>query len=304
MSRTNSNLSIKKRAKTFYFASLFFSRNKQNDIKTLYIFCRYVDDIGDSNVYSTREKKHHLKKIKKDLLEYRSKDRIVSNFIFLLSKYKIKPLIAIDLVDGVLGDLKKVDISNIDKLILYGYKVAGTVGLIMCKIMELNNKYLERKGIQLGIAMQITNISRDIKEDLERNRIYIPKEFRSINTNKASEILKNKTIQTQLSSDLKKLIDLSDEIYSTSWDGVIGLPLKYRIPIAIASKLYQSIGQKIRKNNYNIWRKRIYLSLNEKIFKTISVFIELLFINRDYKNNLIENKINQILAKQKSINCE
>ena len=120
------------------------------------------------------------------------------------------------------------------------------------------------KGIQLGIAMQITNILRDIDEDLNRNRIYFPNEYLTYKNSKPKEILKNKSLQKQFSKDLKKLKVFSDLIYSNSRIGIYKLPLKYRVAIGLASRLYQGIGIKIENNNYNIWGRRYYLSLIEK----------------------------------------
>ncbi len=102
-------------------------------------------------------------------------------------KKKIQIRTPIMLINGVMQDLGKVELKNLEELIIYSYKVAGTVGLMVCNILEVNKKELKFKGIQLGIAMQITNIIRDIDEDLKRNRIYFPLEYltiKKINQNK------------------------------------------------------------------------------------------------------------------------
>ena len=289
------NLSLKKRAKTFYFASLFFSREKQNDIRNLYSFCRLIDDLADNNNCTNKKAKIKLEGIKNELKKNESNDQIISDFTKLISKYKINPLIAIDLINGVLYDLNKVNIKSFDQLFDYSYKVAGTVGLMMCKIMEVKNNSVINEGVYLGIAMQLTNISRDIKEDLEDGRIYFPKEIRNNVSGNFKKLLTDKKLQIKFSKDLKLLLDTSDQVYNLAWRGVIRLPIKYRIPIAIASYLYQSIGKKIKKNGYNVWNQRVYLSMSEKIIKTGKVFLKLIFDRKDYCNKSLKKQIDKTL---------
>ena len=304
MNESIANLSIEKRAKTFYFASLFFSKKIQDDIKILYFFCRLIDDIGDKDPKNSKLAFEQLKRFKKDIYNQNSSDKIISEFIGLMTKYKINPWIPIDLIDGVMSDLKKVEIRNFSELIEYSYKVAGTVGIMMCKIMAVKKKELRYYGIQLGIAMQLTNISRDVKEDLGKNRIYIPKDLR-LKTNKHFRTLKeNKFLQQEFSKDLENILRIADKIYNIAWVGIIKLPIKYRIPIAVASFLYQSIGTKIRKKNYNIWSERIYLTKTEKLIKTIQVIKNLLFQKRIEKDIKIEKKIINILDKFRSANYD
>ena len=111
MNESLANLSIEKRAKTFYFASLFFSKKIQDDIKILYFFCRLID-IGDKNPKNSELALDQLKRFKKDIYNQNSSDKIISEFIGLMTKYNINPWIPIDLINGVMGDLKKVEIRN------------------------------------------------------------------------------------------------------------------------------------------------------------------------------------------------
>ena len=99
--------------------------------------------------------------------------------------------------------------------------------------MNVKDKELKYHGIQLGVAMQLTNIARDIKEDLDRNRIYIPRDFR-LNVNKNFEgLVENKLLQNKFSSDLEVLLQIADKIYNIAWIGIVNLPIKLRFPIAI-----------------------------------------------------------------------
>ncbi len=298
------NFTLKKRAKTFYFASLFFPKDIRTDIETLYLFCRYVDDIGDTLNLTKRITKDKLKRIIVDIDKLNSNELIISKLILLIRKYKINKRIPIKLVEGILDDLGKVSFNTESELIQYSYKVAGTVGIMVCDIFQVKEKELKFKGIQLGIAMQITNIARDIEEDLLRNRIYFPEDLRSLKVKETNKIIENEKYKRSISNDLERLLKLADDIYENSWSGINKLPISYRIPIAIASYLYQSIGFKIRQDNYNIWNKRHHLSFTQKIMKSLKVLIKLIFYKKDKTNIELEKRIHLILYKMGRFYCE
>lgn len=295
MNEDHSNLSLKKRAKTFHFASLFFSKEIRNDVETLYFFCRYIDDIGDSKDGNKVSLRNSLESIKKQLRNKKSGNEIISSFLNLTYKYKIDIKVPIALINGVISDLKIVNINDYNELVTYSYKVAGTVGYMMCKIMNIKNKEMLFKGVQLGIAMQFTNIARDIKEDLQRGRIYFPKKFRINIKQKFNDLTLNPDLQKAFSKDLKDYLNLTDKIYMSSWKGIIKLPLRYKVPIAIAAYLYQSIGSKIKRKKYNIWDERIYLSTFEKIHKTLEVIFLILFYDEKNCDPIVDKKIKKIL---------
>ena len=300
----NSNYSIRTRAKTFYFASFFFNKNIKKEIATLYIFCRYIDDISDSGELNKTQSKQKLKSVIKDLKNLKSKNTILKDFINLMIKKNIQIKTPLMLISGVMQDLGKVKLKNLEELIIYSYKVAGTVGLMVCNILEVKDKKLKFKGIQLGIAMQITNIIRDIDEDLKKNRIYFPLEFLTIKNENPKQILNDKELQKQFSKDIEKLKDFSDLVYTNSSIGIYKLPIHYRLPIALASRLYQSIGVKIRNHKYDIWNKRHYLSFKEKIIKFIIVLFEIFFMRNIVENKKIEKEINKILLRLSDSYCD
>ena len=147
---------------------------------------------------------------------------------------------------------------------------------MFCKIIKINDKKLLLRAIQLGIGMQRTNISRDIKEDLELNRIYIPKKIRRFQGDK-KKILKSKTLAKSISEDLNKFLIKTNSYYTNSWEGIKELPLIYSLSIATAAELYQRIGIKILNKKCNIWDERIHLMLYEKITYTLLAIKKLLF---------------------------
>ena len=246
-----------------------------------------------------KESLRKLNEIKKEILKKNTKNPIITKFIYLQRKYKIENKVAFQLIEGIKTDLKEtVEIKDNKELILYCYSVAGTVGYMFCKIVNVNDKKLYLRAIQLGIGMQRTNISRDVKEDLEANRIYLPKTFREFKGEK-KKILANQNIRQSISQDLKNFLLKTNSYYLNSWEGIKKLPLRYSITVSIAAELYQRIGLKIINNNCNVWEKRIHLKLFEKIYYTFFALIKLFFsknkinkeIDRECKNVLKRFKI-------------
>ena len=166
---------------------------------------------------------------------------------------------------------------------------------MFCKIVNVNDKKLYLRAIQLGIGMQRTNISRDVKEDLEANRIYLPKTFREFKGDK-KKILLNQNIKQSISQDLKDFLLKTNSYYSNSWEGIKKLPLRYSITVSIASELYQRIGLKIINNNCNVWKKRIHLKLFEKIYYTFFALIKL-FFSKNKINKEIDRECKNVLKK-------
>ena len=272
-----SNL-LKKHAKSFYWASFFLSSDALNKCSSLYNFCRTLDDIVDDN-NNLDVKKEIFSKFKKDFENKNFKNQIIKDMWSVIDSENISKKVVIDLFDGVETDLKeKVVINSKKDLIVYSYRVAGTVGLMMSKILKVKNKEALKGAIDLGIAMQLTNIARDVCEDKERNREYIKHDFSSI----------------------QSLISDSQEFYEKSFKYLSNIPLKSRFSVIVARRVYRKIGDYILKqeniDNYNKAGK-IYVPVFEKVIQTflsIIDFIKLLFIkNLDYDNQLNHNILEQ-----------
>ena len=232
MKISDRKLTLRYRAKTFYFASLFLPKVIKKDIENLYIFCRYLDDLGDDLDLNKTNSFKKLQIIRKQILKKKSTIPPVRNFINLMTKHKINKNIPLELINGIEYDLKKqVNIKTFEELIKYSYQVAGTVGFMFCKIIKVKDKKKILGGIQLGIAMQLTNISRDVLEDLKMDRIYIPQSMRSYKNNDKKKILSNEIIKKKISKDLLVLLNQADLFYENAWNSIKMLKKRYGIPI-------------------------------------------------------------------------
>ena len=200
----------------------------------------------------------------------------------IIESEKISEIVVIDLFDGVETDLgEKVEINSKKDLLVYSYRVAGTVGIMMSKILKVKNKEAMKGAIDLGIAMQLTNIARDVCEDKERNRRYIKPDFSSI----------------------QEIINESQIFYQKSFNSISSIPLRSRFSVIVARRVYKKIGDYIlRQKNIENYNKagKIYVSKFGKIFQTLlSIFdlIKLLFVeelkyNNHINHNILEEEIN------------
>ena len=275
-----SNL-LKKHAKSFYWASFFLSSNTLNKSSSLYNFCRTLDDIVDDDNSLDVKKKIFLK-FKKDFESRNLNNQIIKDMWSVIDSENISKQIVIDLFNGVETDLEeKVVINSKKELLVYSYRVAGTVGLMMSKILKVKNKEALKGAIDLGIAMQLTNIARDVCEDKERNRQYVNHDF----------------------SAIREIINESQVFYEKSFNSISKISFRSRFAVIVARRVYRKIGDYIlqQKNidNYNNAGK-IYVPMFEKIIQTflsILDFVKLLFIkNLNYDNqanhNILEKEIN------------
>tara|TARA_B100001559_G_scaffold42345_1_gene31263 strand:- start:272 stop:1120 length:849 start_codon:yes stop_codon:yes gene_type:complete len=276
----NNNL-LKKHAKSFYWASFFLSKKIFDKCSFLYNFCRTLDDIVD-NENKLEIKKENFLKFKKDFINKDLKNPIIKGMWSIIDSEMISKKVVIDLFDGVGTDLEeKVKINSKKDLLVYSYRVAGTVGLMMSKILKVKNKEALKGAIDLGIAMQLTNIARDVYEDKERNRQYIKSDF----------------------SAIQETINESQIFYQKSFNSISSIPLRSRFSVIVARRVYKKIGDYILKQknieNYNKAGK-IYVPTFEKIIQTLlSIFdlVKLLFVKElkydsHINHNILEEEIN------------
>ena len=272
---------LKKHAKSFYWASFFLSNDVFNKCSSLYNFCRTLDDIVD-NDDKLEVKKEIFLKFKKDFMNKNPNNQIINDMWSIINSENISKKIVIDLFDGVETDLEeKVEINSKKDLLVYSYRVAGTVGLMMSKILKVNNRESLRGAIDLGIAMQLTNVARDVCEDNKRNRKYIQSDFSSI----------------------KETIYESEIFYQKSFKAISSISIRSRFSVIVARRIYKKIGDYIlmQKNIENFNKAgKIYVPLFEKVVQTflsIFDFVKLLFVkDLSYYNhshhNILEQEIN------------
>ena len=268
-------------AKSFNWAGFFLPNKVYLKCSALYDFCRVADNIADSNNSIDIKKKKFLE-FKNDFNEKNFDDPIIKNIWELIYEFNISLKIINDLLDGISSDIKEnIRLDTKKDLLIYSYRVAGTVGLMMAKILNVKKKNSLKSAIDLGIAMQLTNISRDVVEDLNNDRAYINLDF----------------------DEIKSTLALAENFYDNSFYSLKEIPLSLRFSIIVARRVYRKIGHKILdKENIEEYKKsgKIYVSNFEKVIQTfLSLFdlIKLFLINKNdddiqHDHLLIKEEIN------------
>ena len=281
-------------AKSFNWAGFFLPKITYNDCSKLYSFCRILDNVVDEG-RDLKVKTKRFNEIKnnfnntdqfnseeKQTINQNQYVKIVDDMSVLADNNKINRIIINDLIEGVESDLKrKIKFSSVKDLLIYSYRVAGTVGLMMAKILNVNETRALKGAIDLGIAMQLTNIARDVIEDQKMNRQYIKPDFENI----------------------EATIKLADMFYESSFSSIKKIPFKYRFAIIVARRVYRQIGRKIlQKGNMETYQKsgKIYVNNLGKVFQTILSLWDLIILffidieshQRTKEYNIINQEIN------------
>ncbi|MFH1691201.1 MAG: phytoene/squalene synthase family protein [Candidatus Omnitrophota bacterium] len=263
-------------AKTFYFASKFLPIEKRLAAYSIYAICRISDDSVDTQGLLPKEKQ--LIKVKENIeAAYHNsslKDPLLVAFKKTIFSYKIPKQYFDDLLCGMSMDLTKNRYRDFDELYLYCYRVAGVIGLIMLKILGSNNTLAQKYAVELGIAMQLTNILRDIREDYILNRIYLPQdEMKKFHVTE-NHICLEKT-DDHFRSLLKFQIKRTKEFYQSSEQGIKMITThNCRFVIKLMKEMYGAILTSIAKNNYDVFSQRAHINFFQKTLLYLKIFLE------------------------------
>ena len=268
-------------ARSFSWAGFFLPKETFKKCSALYDFCRVADNIADGDDEIENKEKKFIQ-FENDFNQKNFDNMIIKNMWGLIEEFNISLKIVQDLLIGIKSDIKnKVKLNSKKDLLIYSYRVAGTVGLMMAKILKVDKKISLKSAIDLGIAMQLTNISRDVIEDSKNNRFYINENFEEISST----------------------LNLADIFYENSFYSIKDIPISFRFSILVARRIYRKIGHKIlnKKNLENYQNSgKIYVSNTEKILETFLSIFDLIKLLFSYKNddqiqhdhNLINEEIN------------
>ena len=274
---------LAKYAKSFNWAGFFLPKKTYSKCSNLYDFCRTLDNIADDKGEINVKLRRFLN-FKNNFINHEFQNPIIKNMWLLINEYKISTKIVDDLFDGVESDIQNVVKLNSKKeLLIYSYRVAGTVGLMMAKILNVTSSDSLKSAIDLGIAMQLTNISRDVIEDSKNKRFYIKHDFETI----------------------KETLRIADLFYDSSFSSIKDIPLSLRFSILVARRVYRQIGRNIIKKqtiqNYNKSGK-IFVTNSGKILQTILSIFDLVKLLLIKKHNHLRDKEHELISEEINLN--
>jgi phytoene synthase len=256
-------------SKSFYLSTLLLPRNRRKAVFALYGFCRFADNLVDKPRNRSKEEIiHEILCLEEELkIAYRSgksEHPVLCAFIHFAKQYQIPVEYPLELFKGILMDVEHQHYKDFDALHLFCHRVAGVVGLMMTHILGYTNNRAFEYAAKLGIAMQLTNILRDIQEDKNNGRIYLP-----LDEMKRFNIHGNDIVQEHYSSSLKDLIKFSanraHQYYEEARPGIEMLAKECQFAIYSASSIYRNILDEIEKNDYNPFKGRVHVSQVKKI---------------------------------------
>ena len=278
-----SNNLISTHAKSFSWAGFFLAKQTFENGSSLYDFCRTLDDIADENT-SLDSKKQKFNKMKKDFIEKNFENILIKNIDNLIKEFNISEKVILDLFDGIESDIREnIEFKTKRELLVYSYRVAGTVGLMMAKILKVDSRVALRSAVDLGIAMQLTNIARDVLEDSVRNRKYIDHDFIKI----------------------KETLSMAELFYKSSFKSIKEIPFVNRFAILVARRVYREIGNKIiRKKNLDNYNNsgKIFVNKIGKIKQTILSIFDLFILIFTKSEVHLTNKEHIEIGKEINLN--
>lgn len=272
-------------AKTFYMATRFLPNHKQRSIFAIYGLCRYLDDLVDEAEDLMFDQKIERDEIIRKLDQFQAKlvdtfngkeqsDPILIAFSDSLNRFNISIDLPLELMEGVKMDLHKNRYNNFEELYDYSYKVASVVGLMTSEVFGYSKPEALKHAVDLGIAMQLTNILRDVGEDLSRDRIYLPAdELKSYGISEND--LMNRKLDDRFKEFIRFQIQRARDYYKSADKGIEMLNRDSRLPVALARENYSRILYKIEENGYNVFDHRAYLNSTEKLTMVPKVMMQL-----------------------------
>ncbi|MCM8797509.1 MAG: phytoene/squalene synthase family protein [Candidatus Omnitrophica bacterium] len=265
----------KRYAKTFYFASNFLPKEKRNAAYSVYALCRLSDEAVDDNSSALRAEA--ISRLTNDIASSYANtplnQELLLAFRHTINKYGIPKIYFDKIIEGMYMDLKKNRYDDFQELYNYCYRVAGVVGLVILKIFGCRNNYAEKYAIELGVAMQLTNILRDIKEDFALGRVYLPQdELKRFGI--SQEYFFTEKIDERFIEFMRFQIKRARQYYADSTPGIkLVDSVKSRLVILAIKEIYAGILNEIERNAYDIFSKRATVSKLRKIIIIAKIFI-------------------------------
>lgn len=255
-------------SKSFYTASALLPQTKKRAVRVLYAFCRVTDDLVDKVGGNAA---HNLAAWRGRALATHPPldDVLLHAWYGVRARYHIPTTYVRQLIDGIGLDLTQKRYATFEELTKYCYGVASTVGLMAMRIIgsrDHRDDYIAAipYAVKLGVALQLTNILRDIGEDFRQGRVYLPQEdlarFGYTETDLARGV-----IDARFRDLMDFEIARAKKLYTEAWDGIQMLSPDGRLAIAAAADLYRGILDKIVANGYDVFESRAHLSAAEKV---------------------------------------
>lgn len=256
-------------SKSFYFATRFFPPELARSAHAVYWFCRYSDDLVDlasSREQGSRDLAEWHQALGDALHRNRAQHPVLQAFAATVRKHQIPAEYAFELLEGMRMDLEIFEYATFEELRVFCYRVASVVGLMMSHVIGFKGNPLQQ-AIDLGIAMQLTNILRDVGEDLDRGHIYLPIEDLE-RFGYSKQDLQNRVRNSAFEDLIRFEIARARDYYERAQPGISALHPDGRFAVQIASDVYAAILNRIERSHFEVFDQRAVVSQRRKYWIT------------------------------------
>jgi phytoene synthase len=262
---------LSRKGKSFHWARRWMAPAHAARATRLYGFCRYVDDLADE-VRVGQDPRQALALVAQGIASGASQNPIVNDAIGLMDECRIQPALILTFIEGITSDLGTVRMADESALLRYCYQAAGTVGSMMCRVLGCEDPVALRHAVDLGIAMQLTNICRDVAADAAAGRRYLPA---SLIGDVAPQALVDPApaLRPLLQASIDQLLDTADRYYCSGEAGLAHLPIGARCSILVAARVYRAIGTQLRRNGNAYWLGRTVVPRRTKSLVTLRALL-------------------------------
>jgi len=269
----SADLVLSHKDKSLHWARRWMTPTHAARATRLYGFCRYVDDLADESCQG-RDPRAALALVAQGIASGSSENPIVTDVIALMRETRIQPALILTFIDGITSDLDTVRMADESALLRHCYQAAGTVGSMMCRLLGSYDPAALRHAVDLGIAMQLTNICRDVAADATADRRYLPASLIG-DLDPQALIDPALPLQPRLQACISHLLDTADRYYRSGEAGLAHLPFGARCSILVAARVYRAIGTQLRQNGSAYWLGRTELPQRTKNQVTLQAFVSL-----------------------------
>jgi len=265
------DLALSRQGRSFHWARRWMTSTHAARATRLYGFCRYVDDLADE-ACAGQDPRTALELVVQGITSGKSPNPIVADAIALLGECRIQPTLILTFIDGITSDLDNVRIADEGALLRYCYQAAGTVGSMMSRVLGCVDPVAVRHAVDLGIAMQLTNICRDVAADAAAGRVYLPASLIG-NIEPHDLVDPAPALQPRLQACIDNLLDTADRYYSSGEAGLAHLPFGARCSILVAARVYRAIGTRLRQHGNAYWLGRTVVPQRTKNLVTVKALL-------------------------------
>jgi phytoene synthase len=239
---------LARHSRSFSWASRLLPEDRRDDAAILYAFCRQVDDSVDE-ADNERTARDAVDRLRAQLDGDLEPDAVTAGFLTIAERLEIELDAARELIRGVASDLGTVRFDDDRDLFRYCYRVAGTVGLMMAPVVGADAPQARAFAVDLGVGMQLTNICRDVLEDAGRGRVYLPATRLRYAGTSQQALLEHRADEEAVAAVVRDLLEIAERYYESARAGMAYIPLRSRVGIMAASRLYRSIGRRLLREH-------------------------------------------------------